>query len=126
MDLSQFDYGAAKFWLSILQLAGLIALGIYTHITSKSKANATTINAVRKDMENVYDHLEERVTRAERRQDVFESKLEGAPTHQDLSRVYERLNDVAEDLSGVSGQMRSLSHQLSMVNTYLLNQKDPK
>ena len=123
MELMQFDYEAARFWMGFIQLAGLVALFIYTHLTNKSKANASAINTVRGDLEQQYDHLEERVTRSERRQDVFESKLDGAPTHQDLSRVYERLNDVAEDLSGVSGQMRALSHQLSMVNQYLLNNK---
>ncbi|TBW58543.1 DUF2730 family protein [Marinobacter halodurans] len=123
MDLLPVNYEAAKFWMGFVQLAGLVALFIYTHITNKSKANASAINAVRQDMEEDNDRLEQRLARAERRQDVFESRLEGAPTHQDLSRVYERLNDVAEDLSGVSGQMRALSHQLSMVNQYLLNQK---
>ncbi len=123
MDLSQFDYSAAKFWMGVLQLLGLAALAVYTHVTNKSKANAGAINTVRRDMENACSHLEERISRSERRQDVFESRLEGAPTHQDLSKVYDRLNDVAEDLSGVSGQMRALSHQLSMVNQYLLNQK---
>lgn len=123
MELMRFDYEAARFWMGFIQLAGLVALFIYTHLTNKSKANASAINTVRGDLEQQYDHLEERVTRSERRQDVFESKLDGAPTHQDLSKVYDRLNDVAEDLSGVSGQMRALSHQLSMVNQYLLNNK---
>lgn len=123
MDLSQFDYEAARFWMGFLQILGLVALFVYTHITNKSKANASAINTVRGDMEATYDHLEERVVRCERRQDVFESRMDGAPTHQDLSKVYDRLNDVAEDLSGCSGQMRALSHQLSMVNSYLLNAK---
>ena len=123
MDLSQFDYEAARFWMGFLQILGLVALFVYTHVTNKSKANASAINTVRGDMEATYDHLEERVVRCERRQDVFESPMDGAPTHQDLSKVYDRLNDVAEDLSGCSGQMRALSHQLSMVNSYLLNAK---
>ena len=123
MDLSQFDYEAARFWMGLLQILGLVALFVYTHVTNKSKANASAINTVRGDMEATYDHLEERVVRCERRQDVFESRMDGAPTHQDLSKVYDRLNDVAEDLSGCSGQMRALSHQLSMVNSYLLNAK---
>lgn len=123
MDLASVDYGAARFWMDFLQVAGLIGLGVYQHMTSKSKANASAINVVREDLEDHHRQLEERVARSERRQDVFESKLDGAPTHQDLSRVYGRLNDVAEDLSGVSGQMRALSHQLSMVNNYLLNNK---
>lgn len=123
MDLPQFDYEAAKFWMGFIQLVGLVALFVYTHITNKSKANAGAINTVRRDMESMYDHLEERVSRAERRQDVFESRMESAPTHADLSKVYDRLNDAAEEISGVSGQMRQLSHQLSMVNQYLLNNK---
>lgn len=123
MDLASVDYGAARFWMDFLQVAGLIGLGVYQHMTSKSKANTTAINVVREDLEGQHRQLEERVARGERRQDVFESKLDGAPTHQDLSKVYGRLNDVAEDLSGVSGQMRALSHQLSMVNNYLLNNK---
>ena len=36
MDLSQFDYSAAKFWMGVLQLLGLAALAVYTHVTNKS------------------------------------------------------------------------------------------
>lgn len=123
MDLSMFDYEAARFWMGFLQLAGLVALGIYTHMTSKSKANSSAISTVKSEMETDLSHLEERVVRVERRQDVFESRMDNAPTHHDLSKVYDRLNDVAEDLSNVGGHMRALSHQLSMVNQYLLNNK---
>lgn len=123
MDLPSMDYGAARFWMDALQFAGLVMLGVYQHISNKSKANSAAINAVRDDLETDYEKLEQRVALSERRLAVFENKLEGAPTHQDLSKVYDRLNDVAEDLSGVSGQMRALSHQLSMVNNYLLNNK---
>lgn len=123
MDLPNMDYGAARFWMDALQVAGLLGLGIYQHLTNKAKANTSAINTVRTDLEHEHSQLEERVARSERRQDVFESKLNGAPTHQDLSKVYDRLNDVAEDLSGARGQMSALSHQLSLVNQYLLNNK---
>lgn len=123
MDFSQFDYDAAKFWMGFLQLAGLVALGAYTHMTSKSKANSSAINTVRENLENDLEQLEDRVKRCERRQDLLEGHQSGAPTHGDLSKMYERLNDVAQDLSGLSGQISALSRQLSMVNTYLLNNK---
>lgn len=112
MDLPDLDYRALQFWMNALQFLGLVALFVYTHFANKSKANASAIDAVKGD----YDLLKNRVT-------VVEGKLENAPTHQDLSKVYDRLNDVAEDLSGARGQMRVLSSQLSMVNQYLLSQK---
>lgn len=112
MELANLDYGAARFWMDALQVLGLIALFIYQHLTSKSKANASAIDAVRDD----YGNLKDRIV-------SIEGRLKHAPTHQDISKVYDRLNDVAEDLSGVSGQMRAVTHQLSMVNQYLLNQK---
>ncbi len=112
MDLAQLDYEAAKFWMSFIQLAGLVALFIYTHLTNKSKANSSAIESVKED----FDGLKSRVV-------AIESRLENAPTHQDISKVYDRLNDVAEELSNVSGQMRGALNQLSMVNQYLLNQK---
>lgn len=112
MDISNVDYGAARFWMDFLQVAGLVALGVYQHFTSKSKANASAIETVKDDVNSLKDRVV-----------AVEGQLKNAPTHQDLSKVYDRLNDVAEDLSGVSGQMRALSHQLSMVNQYLLNNK---
>lgn len=121
MNMADLDYRALQFWMNAVQFLGLIALFVYTHFANKSKVNASAINTVRGDLESIYDHLEERVVRCERRADVFESKLDGAPTHKDLSKVYDRLNDVAEDLSGARGQMKALSHQLSLVNQYLLS-----
>lgn len=123
MDLPTMDYGAARFWMDALQVGGLLALGLYQHLTNKAKANTSAINTVRGDLERLYGRLEQRIGRSERRQDVFESQMAGAPTHQDLAKLHERLNSVAEDLSDAGGQMRALSHQLSMVNEYLLNSK---
>lgn len=112
MDISNVDYGAARFWMDFLQVAAILALGVYQHITNKAKANASAIELVKDD----YDDLKDRVA-------AVEGQLKNAPTHQDISKVYDRLNDVAGDLSGALGQMRGLSHQLSMVNQYLLNNK---
>lgn len=123
MDLPMLNYKAAQFWISVVHSIALLGLFVYTHMANKSKVNANAINAVRGDLETTCGHLQDRISRTERRQDVFETKLDSAPTHQDLSKVYERLNDVAESLSGARGQMSALSQQLSLVNDYLLNNK---
>jgi len=124
--LEAMDYKAAAFWLSALQMLGLIALFVYTHLTNKSKANESAISGLRADIHEHIDGLEARMTMCESRGAVMERRLEDAPKHSDLSRIYDRLNVVAEDLSKSSGQMRQLSTQLSMINQYLLTEKGPK
>ncbi|MCH8500165.1 MAG: DUF2730 domain-containing protein [Marinobacter sp.] len=117
------DYDGVRVSLQLIQLLGLCLLGIYTHITNKSKANAEAINAMRKDFESDLEKLAERQSRVERHQDVLESRVSAAPSHQDLAKMYDRLNTVASDMERLSGQMMGVAHQLSMVNEYLLHNK---
>lgn len=130
MDLSQFDYEAARFWMGFLQLAGLVVLGVYTHLTNKSKANSSAIETVREDLQTEHqnlqddqDNLKDRLALCERRQDFLEGQQAHAPTHGDLSKMHDRLNEFSEGLHGARGEMVTLSRQLSMVNQYLLNNK---
>jgi flagellin-like hook-associated protein FlgL len=123
MDLSNVDYSGARFWMDMLQLAAFAALGLYTHIASRSKANRTAINALREDVEKDVDLAVDRVNRCERHLDVLESRMNSAPTHADLGRIYARLNTVAAHMERLSGQMGAVAHQLQLVNEYLLNNK---
>lgn len=132
MSLTATDYEGLRFGLEIIQLLGLIGLAIYTHVTGKSKVNAKAIeeiskantaanNALRRDFESSLDSLEKRVARTERRSDVLESRQNQAPNHEDLSKVYNRMNTIAESMERQNGHLSALAHQLSMVNEYLLN-----
>lgn len=123
MTLAEIDYSGARFWMDILQLIGFAALALYTHITSRSKANRAAINALREDIEKDVDAAVERVIRGERHLDVLESRMNNAPTHADLGRVYARLNTVAAHMERLSGQMGAVAHQLQLVNEYLLNNR---
>lgn len=121
--MENFDYGAARFWMDVLQVASVCLLAVYTHMSNRSKVNREAINALRGDVEHDVEKLEDRVARSERHLDVLESRLNGAPTHQDLGKVYERLNTVAESMENISGQFTAVSRQLALMNEYLLNNK---
>ncbi|MCJ8285118.1 hypothetical protein [Halomonas sp.] len=118
-----FDYSQGKFWLDALQLLGLVLLGIYTHITQRSKANAHAITSLGEESQQRLEDLRFRVDGIERRTDVMEQQLSHAPTHHDLAIAHKRLSRVAEQMEHMSGQLGAVNHQLTMVNEYLLNDK---
>lgn len=137
MHLSMVNFEAVRLGLEVLQLIGLIVLAIYTHITGKSKANAKAIeeitkvnvdanNAIRRDFEAGLKSLESRVSKTERRNEVLESRQSQAPNHTDLSKMYDRMNTIAEGMERQNGQLSALTHQLSMISEYLLNNKGEK
>lgn len=109
--MPEVDYNALRFALDLLQLLGLAAIGVYTWLINRSKANRAAIG-----------ELERQATSHAERLAIIEQQIAQAPTHTDLGKVYDRLNGVAETLSQLNGQLNGVTHQLSMVNEYLLNQ----
>lgn len=123
MDVN-IDYNAARFWMDLVQIMGIVGLAFYTHITSKSKANREAINVLRQDLEAEDEKLEQRIVAAESRISVLDNQLHNAPDHEDMGKVYERLNQVSGDVQKLSGQLSGLINQLTMINEYLLKDKN--
>lgn len=111
-------------WISlafnIAHMAGLGMVAFYAHLVQKSKVNASAIQAVKHELAERIEDARDRVSSVERRVDVAESQLSNMPTHHDLGRLYQRLNTVAEDTRQMTGEVRSIAHQLSMISEYLL------
>jgi|SRR5690554_1947360 len=116
------DYSQARFWMDALQLAGLVALGIYTHITQRSKANATAITTLGERTQDRMEMTGQRVDGLERRISVMESQLTQAPTHQDLAILHKRVTKAAEQMENLSGEFRATNRQLSLIHEHLLNE----
>lgn len=108
--MPEVDYNGLRFVLDLLQLLGLIGIGIYSWFVNRTKVNRHAI-----------EQIERAAAEHARRLDVLDNRMNHAPTHQDLGQVYDRLNGVAETMSQLNGQLSALGHQLSMVNEYLLN-----
>jgi len=107
MDMT---YDALRFWLEITVLISVVANTVYTFISNKQKANKTAINDMSKDINTLV-----------RRVDGQANQLNNAPTHQDLSRMYERMNSVGNKLEKMSGVIEGMATQLSLINEHLIN-----
>jgi archaellum component FlaC len=102
-------------WLSpidLLQTVFMGALAIYSYSIRHS------LDALKKVAE-VNDDVE----RLESRLDKIESAVLHAPTHNDLAKLYERLNSVSENLHRVAGTLDAQVQTIHRIESHLLNQK---
>lgn len=66
--------------------------------------------------------LETGLNSAGSRLSKVEVKLQSVPGHEDLAKIYERVNRVAEDIKGLSGEFAGVRRTLDLLNEYLLKE----
>lgn len=93
--------------------AGLLSLGayIYTWLTSRSKANSSSIAGISQ-------RLEEQDTRIA----VIEKDLQQIPgVREDVGRVFERVDDVSKTTHNIDGQMDQLNRSMTVILQHLVS-----
>ncbi len=103
------NYDALRFWLEIIQLGATVLLGVYVWIVSRTRANKTAI-----------DRVDRRVSELVRRVDVIDQELRAAPTHDDLGKLYDRLNTMNGQLQQIAGHLEAMARQFALINEHLL------
>jgi len=83
---------------------------LYTWITNRTKANGAAINRVETDLNEVV-----------RRVDLLEQKVEAAPTHDDVDRIYRRIDDINGEMKQMHGEISGSTSTLNLIHDYLLN-----
>jgi hypothetical protein len=106
----EIDYSAARFWFDILYWIGLLVVAGYTYLSNKAKANKAAI-----------DRVDTRLHEEIRRIDVLEQRQAQAPTHDDIGKVYDKLNSINQTLYQMTGEFSGLRRSMELVNDYLLN-----
>ena len=101
------DYKAYQFWLAVAVALEGIVVGVYTWVSNRDKAQAEDIKEVKGDLQK----LETRVTRLEA----------GSISHEDLSKVYDRINDVGNAVSGLDEAITGLRESVGLIHQHLLN-----
>ncbi|WP_322521169.1 DUF2730 family protein [Guyparkeria halophila] len=90
---------------------GVVAVGIYTWLISRSVANRDAI-----------DKQAAHQAEADRRIDRLESVADHAPTHQDLAELHARINDLSGAVNKLVGVMGAVERSLSRVEDKLIRE----
>ena len=99
-----------RFWFDVGQYVITVGIGIYVWISRRFSAKAEEVNDVKTNVATIA----ERVTR-------LETDMAHALSHEDLGAVYDRINDVGDQVANISGKMDGVKGAVDMIQEYLLN-----
>ncbi|MCP3941534.1 MAG: hypothetical protein GY710_08645 [Desulfobacteraceae bacterium] len=103
----KIDYAAWRFWVDVGQYIFGIIIAFYIWFSNRAKATDKDVQGVKKDM----GKIESRVTKLEA----------GSISHDDLGKVYERMNKVSDQMSELTGTTKGIKGTVDIIQEHLLN-----
>lgn len=122
------NYDALKAWIDLAQFVWIIGATIWAFWGSKDKAIRAKLG---KHAESIGE-IDVRITR-------IEESSKHVPTHEDLSVMHEKMNELSQmveriggdvratkaEVAGVRGLIVPMQRTIELVNEHLLNQSKP-
>jgi GTP-binding protein EngB required for normal cell division len=102
-----------KFAFQVLQFLLTGGIGVYVYLTNKDKVTNERISTMEKAQ------TETNLTHSSRLAKL-EMRVEQSPTHQDLSNIYTKINQVSDCVSTLEGKFETASHTLNLIHDFLL------
>lgn len=133
------DHEAVRFWISVLQFLGTIAIGVYVWWSNREKVTAKRFAALEREVAkratdsdlkqaakeaadkiavvnaNLTKHQTERCGQHLNRTAALEVTVKGAPTHDDLGKVYELINKVGGAVESLKGTMGGINNNVNLL-----------
>lgn len=83
-------------------------IGFYVHLVSKNKVTNDRITKLENDFDTRMDGQGERIAR-------LEEQMRTVPTHDDLSKLYDKVNATANMVSSIAGELKVVNDNLRMI-----------
>jgi len=104
--------GIWQFWFTVGQTLAMGAIAFYTWMSARSKATRAALG-----------ELSQQVAVNERRVSVIEKQISMGPTHDDIGRIYKRLEAMNGELQRMNGSQEAQLRQLSLISEHLLRDR---
>jgi chromosome segregation ATPase len=114
--MPDLDYRALKFWVDIGQLLIFAAFAAYAWMLNRYKANESSIVKTKEQLTDSIKKIDERVAH-------LESELAHAPSHEDMTVLHSRINEAAQKLTSVQGELKQMNNTMHLMHQHLLNKK---
>lgn len=112
--LDTLDYKAMSFWWSLLQGAATGLTVLWVWLTNRQKVNSEAIEKLREDVNDEVAGLDRRLIGVEK-------DLTKMPSHGDLAKVHDRINESNKTMMEMQGNLKQVSRTVSLIHEHLLN-----
>lgn len=102
-----------KFGFQVLQFLLTAGVGFYVYMSNKDKVTNDRITRLEDDLEAKIDMHGERLSR-------LEVRVDSTPTHQDLSDIHKKINQVSDCVSRLEGEFSGAKNTLDLIHDFLL------
>ena len=108
------NYAALDFWwkVGITLLNG--GLWLYLYLVNRNRVTNERIGNLEDKVDGRLDEHSVRLAR-------LEQDGRHAPTHDDLKRIHNRIDETAKSVARIEGEFAGTNHTLQLIHEYLLN-----
>lgn len=121
------DMEVVKFGFQVLQFIATAGVGFYVYMSNKDKVTNDRIDTMQKGIGEKFvkleDDLDDKLEKQGERIAGLEAKTGGAPTHTDLSRIHEKINEVSNGMSALKGEFTATNRTLQLIHETLMERK---
>ena len=100
----------SKFWLDLVQSVVMAGITLWMWASNRRAAQ-------KKEVDEKLAGLGERIT-------VTEQKIDNGPDHDDIKRIYDRMDDIGGELKQLVGEFQGVNRTLQLLHEHLLSRKD--
>lgn len=106
------DLEVIKTGLMVINMLGTFGIGVWLYLEKRNDKTNARIDTVEVTLKNHGEQLAH-----------LEAKADGAPTHDDLSALHEKVNKVGEGVKELAGEFKGVRNLLSTIHEHLLRGK---
>lgn len=114
------DYEALKFYLALLNVLGVVAVGVYTWWSNRDRATQAAIATVREELTKRLDTVVDQVHTAVARVAEVEHDVQERLKLADLSDLYQGMNQMGREMGALTSELKAMSRQLTQHSDVLL------
>ena len=104
------------FALKVLQVLLWCGTSFYVYMSNKDKVTNDRITKLESDIDDKSDDHSERIAK-------LEARIEKSPTHDDLFRFQEKINEVSKCVNRLEGEFIGASKTLQLIHETLMERK---
>lgn len=101
--------------MDITQLIMMAVIGIYSWFVNRTKATKNAIEQVREENSKSIRELQNGMHELAGKIDLQEKEISHLPSHDHLSELHEKVNTVNSTLNNVTGEMKGINRNLSLI-----------